>query len=468
MICGPALPAFIFMKKKDIITGRVIRCDFPNIGIINTPDGEVRIKNALPGQEVMVRILKKRKGHFEGDLIQVSAYAPGENPQSACPHFGDCGGCLYSAKTYEDELKIKEGQLRRLLSPVMGEGLFNKLYAGTAGSPADSGYRNKMEFSFGDAYKGGPLALGMHKRGAFYDIVTVDECRLVDKDVRLLLRATLDFFTQRATPFYNKNNHRGYLRHLLVRKAFFTGEILLSLITAPGMDSALLREWADTVSALTLTGSLAGILHTENDRIGDVVEDGGTVVLKGRDFFYESLLGLDFKITPFSFFQTNSRGSELLYETVASLVPESGVVYDLYCGTGTIAQIVSKKAKQVLGVEIVPEAVSAAGENAEKNGITNCSFIAGDVLRVLDEIEEKPDFIILDPPREGVHPKALPKILSYGVREIIYVSCKPTSLARDLAVMMEAGYEPTFIKLHDMFPRTANFETVISLRKDVP
>ena len=223
-----------------------------------------------------------------------------------------------------------------------------------------------------------------------------------------------------------------------------------------------------------LLGKIKGILHTKNDSIADVVKNEGTDILYGQDYFYEELLGLRFKISPFSFFQTNSLGAEVLYETARSFILGNDAdmlrektVYDLYSGTGTIAQMLASVSKEVVGVEIVEEAVEAAKENAALNGLTNCKFLAGDVLKVLDEIEEKPDYIVLDPPRDGIHPKAIQKIIDYGVENMIYISCKPTSLARDLQVFLERGYEVKKICCVDMFPNTVHVETVILMsRKD--
>ena len=197
------------------------------------------------------------------------------------------------------------------------------------------------------------------------------------------------------------------------------------------------------------------------------MKDDGTEILFGRDYFYEELLGLKFRISPFSFFQTNSLGAEVLYEKTREYVgsTDGKIVFDLYSGTGTIAQILAPVAEKVVGVEIVEEAVEAAKENAKLNGLENCEFIAGDVLKVLDQIEEKPDFIILDPPRDGIHPKALPKIIAYGVENIVYISCKPTSLVRDLELFLENGYKVIRAVAVDQFPWTANVETVCLLSK---
>jgi 23S rRNA (uracil-5-)-methyltransferase RumA len=338
-----------------------------------------------------------------------------------------------------------------------------------------------MEFSFGDEYRDGPLALGMHKRGSFYDLVTVNGCRIVDTDFRAVLSGTLDFWSGKNVSYFHRMRHEGYLRHLLVRKAARTGEILIDLVTAtqatPGVpaeaeERALLEAWTKALLELPLAGTIKGILHTKNDSVADVIKDEGTDILYGENFFYEELLGLRFRITPFSFFQTNSLGAEVLYETAREFILNGDeqslggkIVYDLYSGTGTIAQMMAAVCKKVVGVEIVEEAVEAAKENAALNGLDNCSFLAGDVLRVLDEITEKPDYIILDPPRDGIHPKALERIIAYGVPRLVYISCKPTSLARDLAVFLARGYEVKKVQCVDMFPGTYHTETICELSR---
>ena len=357
---------------------------------------------------------------------------------------------------------MKEAQVRALLEPVCPEIPFE----GIIPSPVHTEYRNKMEFSFGDAYKGGPLSLGMHKRGSFYDIVEVEQCQIVDADFRAILSATLAYFKEKEVPFFQKMRHEGYLRHLLVRKAVKTQEILVDLVTSTQMEVDL-QGWVDALLSLELKGKFAGILHTKNDSLADVVQDQGTDILYGQDFFHEELLGLKFKISPFSFFQTNSLGAEVLYSKAREYIGDTKdqVVFDLYSGTGTIAQILAPVAKKVVGVEIIAEAVEAAKVNAGLNGLSNCEFLAGDVLKVLDDIEEKPDFIVLDPPRDGIHPKALDKIIDYGVDRMIYISCKPTSLARDLCVLQERGYQVDRCCCVDMFPNTGNVETVAILSK---
>ncbi|RHR48406.1 23S rRNA (uracil(1939)-C(5))-methyltransferase RlmD [Clostridium sp. AF18-27] len=460
------------MKKGDLFEGIVDVIEFPNKGIV-TVDGErIVVKNALPGQRIQGVLTKKRKGKSEGRLLTILELSPVERPGEACEHFGICGGCVYQSLPYEEQLKIKEGQVKALLDPVVKPGSYE--FQGIKGSPISDGYRNKMEFSFGDEFKGGPLALGMHKRGSFYDIVTTPGCRIVHGDFCKILESTRAYFAELGTAFLGKLSHKGYLRHLLVRRAVKTGEILVDLVTTTqteylGTDmqeDQVLEGWKERLLGLELEGRFAGILHTLNDSLADVVQSDRTDVLYGQDYFYEELLGLRFRISPFSFFQTNSLGAEVLYDMARSYVGETKdkVVFDLYSGTGTIAQILASVAKKVVGVEIVEEAVEAARMNAKLNGLENCEFLAGDVLKVIDEIQDKPDLIVLDPPRDGIHPKALNKIIEFGVERMVYISCKPTSLARDLVVLQERGYRVEKGGAVDMFPGTGNVEVVIMMR----
>ncbi|WP_277407336.1 23S rRNA (uracil(1939)-C(5))-methyltransferase RlmD [Lacrimispora xylanisolvens] len=451
------------MKKGEIYEGTIGRFEFPDKGMIELPEGRIGVKHALPGQKLKVMINKKRGGKCEGRILEVLEKSPLEYAKDPCPHFGICGGCTYQTIPYKEQLKIKEQQVKSLLDGVVtGDFIFE----GIKPSPTEDKYRNKMEFSFGDEYKDGPLSLGMHKRGSFYDVVTTTECKIVDTDFCDILKAAKDYFEDLGVGFYKKMQHTGYLRHLLVRRAVKTGEILVDLVTTT-QEELDLKPFADALLNLKLNGKIVGILHTLNDSLADVVKSDRTDILYGQDYFYEELLGLKFKISPFSFFQTNSLGAEVLYEATRGYVGETKdkVVFDLYSGTGTIAQIIAPVAKKVVGVEIVEEAVEAARENAGRNGLDNCEFIAGDVLKVIDELEDKPDLIILDPPRDGIHPKALGKIIDFGVDRLVYVSCKPTSLVRDLEVLQMRGYEVVKACCVDMFPSTANVETVCLLSR---
>lgn len=448
------------MKKGEVIEGIVEYVEFPNKGIIKIEDKKIIVKNVIKGQKIKCSIQKIRKGKIEGRLLEVLEKSNLEDREASCPRFGECGGCNYQTISYQNQIKIKEEQVKRLLDGVCKQYEFE----GILESPIEWEYRNKMEFSFGDERKDGPLALGLHKRGSFYDIVTADQCKIVDKDYNLVLKCVLDYFTDLEIPFYKKLTHEGYLRHLLVRRATKTSEMVVSLITS-SQRQVPLQAFVNRLLELPLTGTIVGILHITNDSLADVVQSDKTEILYGTDFFYEELLGLKFKISTFSFFQTNSLGAEVLYSKVREYIGDTKdkVIFDLYSGTGTIAQILAPVAKKVIGVEIVEEAVLAARENAKLNQLDNCNFIAGDVLKVMDTIEEKPDIIVLDPPREGIHPKALQKIIDYGVANLVYISCKPTSLVRDLVVLQEQGYEVKKVCCCDLFPETVHCEVCVEL-----
>ena len=463
------------MKKGDILEGIIERVDFPNKGRVYTEDGMVTVKNGIPGQKIRFVVHKKRKNQAEGRLLEVLETSPMEKRGPVCSNFPACGGCMYQTMLYEDQLAMKARQIKELLDTAIAdagqvdaEGKADYCFEGIKGSPKEFAYRNKMEFSFGDAYKDGPLTLGLHKKGSTYDILTTADCKIVHEDMTKILSCVLAYFQKLGAPYYHKMSHEGYLRHLLLRRAETTGEILVNLVTTSQMEYDL-TPLVDEIRALPLEGTIVGILHLINDSVADVVRSDETRILFGQDYFYETILGLRFKITPFSFFQTNSLGAEVLYITARDYIGDTKdqTGFDLYSGTGTIAQLLASVAKEVVGVEIVEEAVVAARENAVRNGLSNCRFLAGDVLKVLDEIPEKPDFIVLDPPRDGIHPKALPKIIAYGVEHMVYISCKPTSLARDLDVLIRSGYRVEKATCVDMFCSTVHTETVVLIqRKD--
>lgn len=452
------------MKKGQIYQGVCGEIKFPNRAVVKTEEGEACVvANALPGQKVTFKVEKARNGHYEGRLLSVLEKSPEETAKDVCPHFENCGGCLYQSLPYVNQLRLKERQVRELLDRVDSE--FK--WEGIKASPRQFAYRNKMEYSFGNEELGGPLTLGLHRRGGFYDIVPVKECRIVDEDFRMILLLTQMFFRARNIPFFHKLKHEGILRHLLVRKGLKTGEIMVALVSTRGLPDETADDYAAQLQELTTTGKIVSVLHMKNDLPADIVQAEEIRVLYGRDYIYEELFGLRFKITPFAFFQTNTYAAEVLYDTVRGYLgtTKDQDVYDLYCGTGTITQVLAPAAHKVIGVEIVREAVDDARENAEMNGLTNVEFLCGDVLEVIDRIQEKPDLIILDPPREGIHPKTLQKIIAFDVNRIVYISCKPTSLVRDIEVLKDAGYVLERASAIDMFVGTQNIETVALLTK---
>lgn len=461
------------MKKGEIYEGIIEKVEYPNKGYVFIDGQKVIVKNGIPGQKIRFVINKKRSGRAEGRLLEVLEKSPLETREPVCSVFPACGGCMYQTMPYEEQLKMKERQIRELLDAALisggqvnGEGKPDYQWEGIQGSPIEFGYRNKMEFSFGDEYKDGPLSLGLHKKGSTYDVLNTGDCKLVHEDMTKILTCVWKYFRDRNVPYYKKMQHTGYLRHLLLRRSVTTGEILVHMITT-SQEEHDMEPLKEALLQLTLEGKIVGIMHIINDSLSDVVKSDETRILFGQDYFYETLLGLRFKISTFSFFQPNSLAAEVLYSIVRDYIGSTKdlEVFDLYSGTGTIAQLLAPVAKEVIGVEIVEEAVNAARENAALNGLRNCRFIAGDVLKVLDEVTEKPDVIVLDPPRDGIHPKALPKIIAYGVDHIVYISCKATSLVRDLETFLAEGYRMERACCVEQFCETVHVETICLLSK---
>jgi len=448
------------MKKGQEFDCIIEKVNFPNKGITYIEEKKVIVKNVIEGQKVHIRINKKRGEHIEGYVLETLEKSPDEIIDT-CSVFGICGGCAYQSVPYEKQLEMKSRQVKEMFDRLGVSYEFESI----VGSPEVYGYRNKMEFSFGDEYKGGPLALGFHRRGSHHDIVNVVDCKLGHYDFNVIAMAIRAYFEDINEVFYNKSVHVGFLRHLVIRQGKVHNQLMINLVTS-SQGTLNVEAFIQMLLSLPLENQIRTIIHTFNDNKGDMVQADDVRILYGNEYYEESLLGLRFKISPFSFFQVNTYGAEKLYEVVREYVGDTKdqVVFDLYSGTGTIAQLVSPVAKKAVGVEIIEEAVGSAKANALLNGLENCEFIAGDVLKVLDELEDKPDMIILDPPRVGIHPKALPKIIDYGVDRIVYVSCKPSSLIKDLEVFLKNGYELEKAVCVDMFPHTPHCEVIVLLK----
>ncbi len=380
-----------------------------------------------------------------------------------CRDSNVCGGCVYQGVSYEEQLKNKAGEVRGLLDKKDID--YGQLLD-IEPAPDRYHYRNKMEYTFGDMEKNGPTTLGMHKKKHFMSIITVDQCQLVHDDFNTVLRGVLDFVIEKGYSHYHKKNHRGLMRHLIVRRGVRTGELLVNVVTSSeeGFDE---DAFVEMIKSLPLENNVVGILRTINDRLADAVYCDELRILDGRDYYMEEIMGLKFKVSVFSFFQTNVEAVENLYSYAIDLIDDfsNKTAFDLYCGTGTITQTLAKKAGKVIGIELVEEAVEAAKANAALNGLDNCEFIAGDVFEVLKNVEEKPDVIVVDPPRVGIKPDALDKIIGYGVDQIVYISCNPKTLTENLYYMQYYGYDVVSVKPFDNFPGTKHTEAVALLQK---
>ncbi|MBU3093279.1 23S rRNA (uracil(1939)-C(5))-methyltransferase RlmD [Clostridium sp. CM028] len=452
------------MQKRKEYEFYIENLEFPAQGIAFYEGEKVLIKNTLPGQKVIAKVAKKKQDVVEAKLVKILEDVD-YKIEPLCKITDLCGGCSHQFLSYEKQLEFKKQQVLKLFEQAE---IKDFEFLGIEKSPEQFEYRNKMEFTFGDFRKGEELTLGMHTKGRSFSIVTVDDCRIVDVDFREILKLVLNYFKGLKFTHYNVMEREGYLRNLVIRKAQNTGEILVNIVTTSQVDFDF-SEITNMLKELKCEGVITGIIHTFNDSLSDIVQADKTETLYGREYIMEELLDLKFKINPFAFFQTNTKGAEKLYSLVRDFLgeSESKVVFDLYCGTGTIGQIVAAKAKKVLGIELIEEAVDAANENAKINKLDNCEFIAGDIAKVIKEVKDKPDSIILDPPRAGVHPTALDYVIKFDARHIVYVSCNPKSLVVDLKEMINRGYKVQKVILMDMFPHTPHIETIVDIVKVV-
>ena len=450
------------MKKRDIIEFEIGKMEFGGVSISQYGDRRIKMKGGIKGQKVKAAVKRTGRGKADVKMVELLEKSPIETAE-VCPHFEGCGGCTMLSVNYAKQLEIKEEQVLELFEDA---GIRGFEFLGVQGSPDNVGYRNKMEYTFGDEVKGGPLTLGLHKKGRHIDIQTVDGCMLVDSDFNTILKESLAFFQDAELPYYRVVNHEGYLRNLVVRKGIHTDEIMVNIVTSSQCEFDM-SKFADMINGLELKGNVVSILHTINDGLADAVQCDEMRILYGVDYLHEEILGLKFKISPFSFFQTNTKGAEQLYTIARDFIGDHSnkVVFDLYSGTGSIGQLMAEKAKKVYGIEIIEEAVVAANENAKLNGLDNCEFIAGDVKDTVKSLDVKPDLIIVDPPRPGIHKQAIKDICDFGAKEIVYISCNPKTLVDDLKDFIGYGYMPEKVKCMDMFPNTPHLESVVKLYK---
>ncbi|WP_298427429.1 23S rRNA (uracil(1939)-C(5))-methyltransferase RlmD [uncultured Kordia sp.] len=444
--------------------------------VAKTEDGNVIfLPNAVPGDVVDIQTYKKRKAFYEGKVIHFHSYSD-KRTEPVCEHFGTCGGCKWQHMEYKHQLFYKQKEVLNNLTRI-GKVELPELTP-ILGSAEQYFYRNKMEFSFSDSRwltqeevdsgedLGDRNALGFHIPGMWDKILDVKKCHLQADPSNAIRNAIKEFATTYDIAFFNTRNQRGLLRTLMIRTSSI-GEVMV-LVQFYKEDIAkrelLLNYIKETFPEIT------ALLYVINGKGNDTIYDQEVICFNGRDHIFEEMEGLKFKINAKSFYQTNSDQAHELYKITrdfAGLVGDE-LVYDLYTGTGTIAQFVSKKAKKVVGVESVPEAIEAAKENAAFNNITNTEFFVGDMKKVFNtefiEAHGTPDIIITDPPRDGMHADVVQQILNIAPKKVVYVSCNSATQARDLALMDET-YKVTKVQAVDMFPQTHHIENVVLLEK---
>jgi len=438
-------------------------------------DGKVIfIENAVPGDIVDLKLSKNKKDWAEGFITAFKQYSA-DRVEPFCAHFGVCGGCRWQMLPYPLQLQYKQQQVVDVLQRI-GKVTLPEIRP-ILGAPANVHYRNKMEYTFSNRRFLLPEELhdpgvssqqrvaGFHARGLFDKVVDIDICHLQEEPTNRLRKAVRDFGLEEDLPFYDIKQHEGWLRNLQLRICT-TGEIMANIVLGYE-DEKPLRRLADRL--VQQFPELTTLLYTINPKWNDSISDLEPRVLFGKGYVIEQLEDFRFKIGPQSFFQTNTRQGERLYQVTREFAELSGceTVYDLYCGTGSIGIFVSRQAARVVGVEVIEAAVEDARENATLNGIGHASFFAGDVIDICrDEFfaaHGRPDVIITDPPRAGMHADLVNKILGMEAPTVVYVSCNPATQARDLQ-LLDAKYTVTKIQSVDMFPHTHHIENIVQLK----
>jgi 23S rRNA (uracil1939-C5)-methyltransferase len=419
----------------------------------------VFVSRALPGDRVRARVTKFKRRYAEARMVEVLEPGPGR-VTARCAHFGVCGGCAWQDLDYPLQLVHKQAQVVDALERL---GAFSEPPIEAMVAAQDLyGYRNKLEYSWSQTAAG--PALGFHQVGRWDRLVAVDHCHIASEAGNDVRRAFEVWARELGLEAYDQRSGTGWLRHLVVREGAATGELLAVLVTAPGDVPGV-----DRLARLMPSG-VVGVVHARNPGVAEVTAGLEQTLLIGRDWFTERLGGLEFQVSPGAFMQTNTVMAERLYAIaveLAELEPDD-VVWDLYCGAGAIGVLAAARAGSVYGIEISPESIAGARRNAAANGIANAEFIAGDVaksIRPLLERAPRPQVVFVDPPRSGLTPKAVRRVLELAPDRVVYVSCNPTTLAPNARQLVDGGYRLERVRPLDMFPHTPHIECVALLRR---
>ena len=463
------------IKKGAELELKIESLAFGGTGVSHHEGAVIFVKNAIPGQTVMARVYKKRSSYFEARTLVVLQESVSHSKEK-CEHFADCGGCTFQNLEYDVQLLEKEQQVKDIfrriggfpdvkIEPILGcNEVFN--------------YRNKMEFTFSnrrwlisDVEDNLPkdFALGLHIAGRYDKILNINECHIQNETANGILALVKQMVMDLEIQPYDLSIHKGFIRNLIIRVGQNTDEIMVILVTSRN-DTKQLEPIVNAL--IEKFPTIASIMNNINSRKAGVTYGEQQVVLYGKDHIVEKLGQYSFEISPDSFFQTNSRQAERLYDVIKAECALTGeeIVYDLFCGTGSISLYISEMAKEVYGFELVSSAAQDAMQNAVNNGVTNATFLRGDLMDLFRESQEtntfpNPDVMVLDPPRVGLHPKTIPDILEKSPKRIIYVSCNPSTQARDIKELCANGYELIKLRPVDMFPHTPHVENVATLVK---
>ncbi|MDD3806458.1 MAG: 23S rRNA (uracil(1939)-C(5))-methyltransferase RlmD [Candidatus Marinimicrobia bacterium] len=463
------------IKKNSSYTVTIESLAFGGKGIARLQDFVIFVRDALPGQQLRIKIIRKKKQYAEAIIEDILCQSP-HYIQPPCPYFQDCGGCILQNLEYSKQLSFKEQQVREIFAHL---GRLNPIILPTKRAPEIWGYRNKMEFSAGtdrwymkENDPGTPrdFAIGLHAPRRFDKILDLEACLLQDDERNQILQFIRNSIKALDLPLYNAKTHEGYLRNIVIRKGYHTGEIMVNFVTR---DESPERLFPLVDSLLENFPNVTTIVNNINNTLGMVAFGKKEILLAGSGIIHDRLGDISYEISANSFFQTNTKGAEQLYRVIEDFVTLTGkeTVWDLYCGTGSIALYLSQKTKEVFGFEVISDAISNARRNAEKNHITNCHFFEAN----LDKFFKKnvsliqslptPDIVIVDPPRAGLHPDMLKELITLAFQKIIYVSCNPSTQARDCAAFVAQGYILEKVQPVDMFPHTAHIESVTLLKK---
>lgn len=472
----------IDLKKGAELDLDVESLAFGTKGVARLNGYVIFVEEALPGQRVRAQIFKKKKGYAEARPLAVIQQSP-HFVEPRCRHFADCGGCLLQNLDYPVQLAAKQQQIHELLEHIGG--LAAPPVLPVIGSPQIFFYRNKMEFSFSrqrwltrdeiarnEITHPKDFALGLHARNRYDKTLFIEECHLQSPLSNQILAVIRAFTEKHPLLPYTTFSHSGFWRFVVIREGKKTGEVMVNLVTAEAPEGrAAVQQLAANLTAAI--PSLTTIVHNINRSKAQIAVGEEESVLHGPGYIREHIGPFVFQISANSFFQTNTEGAEKLYAVAREFAGLRGqeIVYDLYCGAGTISIFVAPQAKQVVGFEIVPQAIHDAGVNCRLNNVTNCAFVRGDLKDELAQVPlitrrwGQPDVVIIDPPRAGMHPKVLQKIIELAPRRMVYVSCNPSTFARDVKELSLRGYRLTNAQPVDMFPHTSHIEVVGALEK---